>query len=130
MANALRTLSISIITLIAFIYGLNIFLTKQVNDLMYAPKGLELHTFQGTDVTVVTAPWYNLVLSGQHLVYDNNISYIVINTTNESVVTAATSDLILTTLFSPVNIIILILLALAISWLVNLRFQNNHVLQN
>ena len=82
MANALRTLSISIITLIAFIYGLNIFLTKQVNDLMYAPKGLELHTFQGTDVTVVTAPWYNLVLSGQHLVYDNNISYIVINTTN------------------------------------------------
>ncbi|KPM77333.1 diguanylate phosphodiesterase [Pseudoalteromonas sp. UCD-33C] len=126
MANALRTLSISIITLIAFIYGLNIFLTKQVNDLMYAPKGLELHTFQGTDVTVVTAPWYNLVLSGQHLVYDNNISYIVINTTNESVVTAATSDLILTTLFSPVNIIILILLALAISWLVNLRFQNNH----
>lgn len=126
MANALRTVSISIITLIAFIYGLNIFLTKQINELMYAPKGLELHTFALGQVNVVAAPWYNLVLSGQHLIYDDNTSYIVIKTTEDSVTATYTSELIFLTLLAPVNIIILLLLALAVSWLVNLRLHNSH----
>ena len=125
MANALRILSISIITLIAFIYGLNIFLTKQVNDLIYAPKGIEMFTFAQEQVNVVAAPWYNIILSGQHLIYSNDSAYIVIKTTAESVITASASDLVLLTLLAPVNIIILLLLVLAVSWLVNLRFQNS-----
>ncbi|WP_462179042.1 hypothetical protein [Pseudoalteromonas gelatinilytica] len=92
MANTLRILSISIITLIAFIYGLNIFLTKQVNDLIYAPKGIEMFTFAQEQVNVVAAPWYNIVLSGQHLIYINDSAYIVIKTTAESVITASASD--------------------------------------
>lgn len=125
MANALRILSISIITLIAFIYGLNIFLTKQVNDLVYAPKGIEMFSFAQEQVNVVAAPWYNIVLSGQHLIYSDNTAYIVIQTTADSVITASASDLVLLTLLAPVNIIMLLLLALAVSWLVNLRFQNS-----
>ena len=125
MTNALRILSISIITLIAFIYGLNIFLTKQVNDLVYAPKGIEMFIFAQEQVNVVAAPWYNIVLSGQHLIYSNETAYIVIQTTADSVITASASDLVLLTLLAPVNIIMLLLLVLAVSWLVNLRFQNS-----
>ena len=124
MANTLRILSICIITLIAFIYGFNIFLTKQVNDLVYAPKGIDIHTFEQGQVNVVAAPWYNLVLSGQHLIYNNDIAYIVINVTADSVITTSASDLVLATLLAPINIIILLLLALAVSWLVSLRFKN------
>ncbi|URQ92544.1 EAL domain-containing protein [Pseudoalteromonas sp. SCSIO 43101] len=124
MANTLRILSICIITLIAFIYGFNIFLTKQVNDLVYAPKGIDIHTFEQGQVNVVAAPWYNLVLSGQHLIYNNDIAYIVINVTADSVITTSASDLVIATLLAPINIIILLLLALAVSWLISLRFKN------
>ena len=126
MSSSFRILSISIITVIAFIYGLNIFLTKQVNELMYAPKGLELRIFAQEQVNVVDAPWYHLILSGQHLIYNEDASYIVIKTTADSVIATSTSELIFLTLLAPVNIIILLLLALAVSWLINLRFHNSY----
>ncbi len=129
MANALRIVCSCMITIVAFLYGLNILLVKQVNDLSYQPSTTVLSTFASTSSNIEPAPWYNILLSGQYTLTHNNQNYVVVKADTQTVTAIETKQLITSTLMAPINIIILLLLIIAITWLVSLRRQSDSMKQ-
>ena len=126
MTNAIRTSFTIIITIIAFAYGMSILLTKKINDLNYIDSGIELHYLTGVESQITKTAWYNILLSGQNIIIKENETYIVINSEQGLTVAALSSDIILSTLLAPINIIILLLLIMAVSWIVNIRVQTRN----
>ncbi|AXV66967.1 bifunctional diguanylate cyclase/phosphodiesterase (plasmid) [Pseudoalteromonas lipolytica] len=126
MTNAFRTLSICIITLIAFVYGLNILLTKQVNDLAHFNNNTQLQSQPKVNTQLESAPWYNMVFRGQQLINKDELQYVVVKSTPTSFITISASSLFWSTLLSPINISIFLLLGLAISWLINIKRQTEN----
>ena len=107
MTNAIRTSFTIIITIIAFAYGMSILLTKKINDLNYIDSGIELYYLTGVESQITKTAWYNILLSGQNIIRKENETYIVINSEQGLTVAALSSDIILSTLLAPINIIIL-----------------------
>ncbi len=133
MTKIFRTLSIAVIILIVFCYGLNILLTKQINNINPQQSSIALRTFAVTDTQLTLPPWYNPILSGHQVISSNDGDFLLVKITDTEFVTAKSSALLTATLLSPANIIILILMGLWIAWylgnLKRLKQQNANIEQ-
>ncbi len=116
MIKIFRTVSIAIIVLIVFCYGLNILLTKQINDVSPQQSSIAIRTFPIANTQLITPPWYNPILSGHRVITSAGNDYLLVRVTDTDFVTAKSSSLLLATLLSPANLIIVILMGLWLTW--------------
>ncbi|MBU76358.1 MAG: GGDEF-domain containing protein [Pseudoalteromonadaceae bacterium] len=125
MTKSFRITCITIITVMAFCYGCNILLTKQVNDIQFNINTAELRTFERALLNVEPSPWYNVILYGQKTFLVDDSQFVVIQATPVAINAIEANKLIKLTLLSPVNIIVFLLLALAISLVVTRKKQSS-----
>lgn len=116
MIKFFRIISIALITLIVFCYGLNILLTKQVNSINPQQSSIAIRAFPIAQTQLDMPPWYNPVLSGHSVISTNDHDYLLIKINDSEFVTAQYSSLLFATILSPANLIILILMGFWLTW--------------
>ncbi|MGO2478403.1 MAG: putative bifunctional diguanylate cyclase/phosphodiesterase [Pseudoalteromonas sp.] len=121
MKTLFRSLSIILIGIIIFCYGLNVLLTKQINTVDSKQPSIELIEFPVEDTVLRSPPWYNLILTGHYLIDKKTGAYLVVRSTEDNYIAAKASILVKLTLLSSANMILLILVGLLCTWLVSVK---------
>ncbi|ENO00267.1 MULTISPECIES: GGDEF domain-containing phosphodiesterase [Pseudoalteromonas] len=91
---------------ILFCFCLNIELTNQINRINLFNPDIDLRHFDIVDTTLEMAPWYNPMLNGHYLIHQPSADFLLVKTTDTEFIAANATKLILMTLTSPINFIL------------------------
>jgi diguanylate cyclase len=116
--NKLKTISIIVLMLISLCFSVNLGLKNQIDSVNLFNPNIVVHSFDKNTSSLTVAPWYNLALNGYYIVHHQNISYILVKTTQSEYITVKAKELLLTSLTSPRNLFVFIILILASSVLI------------
>jgi len=108
--NKLKPVGFIILVLILFCFCINIELTNQINRINLFHSDIDIRSFEISSTTLNMAPWYNPIINGHYIIEDSSVNYLLIKTTDTEFLAANAQKLVLMTLASPINFLIICIL--------------------
>lgn len=104
--NKFKPLGSLLLILILFCFCLNIELTNQINRINLFNSSVDIRRFEIIDTKLEMAPWYNPILNGHYIIQQPTADFLLVKSTDSEFIAADANKLILMTLTSPINFII------------------------
>ena len=108
--NKFKPLGFIFLIIILFCFCINIGLTNQINRINLFHTSIDIRSFEITNTSLDMAPWYNPILNGHYIIQQHTADFLLIKTTDTQFVAADSSKLIIMTLTSPINFLLLCIL--------------------
>ncbi|MEL0646165.1 bifunctional diguanylate cyclase/phosphodiesterase [Pseudoalteromonas agarivorans] len=108
--NKLKPVGFIILVLVLFCFCINIELTNQINRINLFHSDIDIRSFEISSTTLNMAPWYNPIINGHYIIEDSSVNYLLIKTTDTEFLAANAQKLVLMTLASPINFLIICIL--------------------
>jgi len=108
--NKFKPLGFIFLIIILFCFCINIGLTNQINRINLFHTSIDIRSFEITNTSLDMAPWYNPILNGHYIIQQHTAYFLLIKTTDTQFVAADSSKLIIMTLTSPINFLLLCIL--------------------
>jgi len=105
--NKLKPVGFIFLVLILFCFCINIELTNQINRINLFHSDIDIRSFEISSTTLNMAPWYNPIINGHYIIEDSSVNYLLIKTTDTEFLAANAQKLVLMTLASPINFLII-----------------------
>ena len=108
--SKLKPVGFIILVLILFCFCINIELTNQINRINLFHSDIDIRSFEIASTSLNMAPWYNPIINGHYIIEDSSVNYLLIKTTDTEFLAANAQKLVLMTLASPINFLIVCIL--------------------
>lgn len=108
--NRLKPFGFIFLIIILFCFCINIGLTNQINRINLFQTNIDIRSFEITNTTLDMASWYNPILNGHYIIKQPSADFLLIKTTDTQFVAADSNKLIMMTLESPINFLLLCVL--------------------
>ncbi|WP_033017561.1 bifunctional diguanylate cyclase/phosphodiesterase [Pseudoalteromonas sp. BSi20652] len=108
--NKLKSFGVISLILILFCFCINIELTSKINRINLFQTNIDLQSFEITNTSLEMASWYNPILNGHYIIKQPTADFLLIKTTDTHFIAADSSKLILMTIASPINFLLLCIL--------------------